>query len=355
MRSFAAYLLAALAILTGLALEYPEWWRGERTAAGATKGSAARPVVVAEVRETPFAESLEALGTVRANESVELTPNRSDHVAALHFDDGQHVEKGDLLVELFAAEEQALLTEARAVLAERQAQFERVADLFERDISAQSEVDTAQAQLLAATARVASLQAAIADHEIRAPFAGTLGLRRVSVGAYVRPETVVGTLDDLSVVKADFTIPETWLAEVRAGMRIHAGCDAWPDHEFPGEVHAVDTRLDVRTRSATVRAIVPNPDGLLQPGMLLKIRVDRGEEPVLTVPESALVAESAQHYVLRVDADSIARRTQVGIGRRRVGVVEVLDGIRAGDRVVIRGGVDLRDGTEVQVVEVTDS
>ncbi|MCK5941650.1 MAG: efflux RND transporter periplasmic adaptor subunit [Planctomycetes bacterium] len=352
MRSFVAYVLAALAICAGV-------WFGfftksdvegkeSRRAAGAT------PVIVAPVVDAPFADKLSALGTAVANESVTLTANRSDLVEAIHFDDGQQVDEGQVLLELQVAEERSMLAEAKALLAERETAHQRAVELNGQGISPESVVQTAAAQLNAARSRVQTLEVTIRDHVVRAPFAGVLGLRRVSVGSLLQSSTVITTLDDLSVVKVDFTIPETWLSAVRVGQPVRARSDAWPGEEFTGEVSAIDTRLDRRTRSATVRAVVANPELKLRPGMLLKVDVDRGEQPSRQVPEEALIQRGSDHFVYVVDDGGVAHETSVTVGRRQVGRVEVLDGLQKGQRVVVEGLVRVRDGTEVKVVSVRE-
>ena len=355
MRSLIAYLLAAAAITAGIGFGYLDWLDSGQDNARAARRSLGVPVVVAEVVRAPIADSLAALGTARANESVQLTANHSDHVVALHFEDGQQVQAGELLAELNSEQERAMLDEAAALLAEREAEHQRVVELFEREIASTSEVDAAQAQRQAARSRVERLRASIADHRVSAPFAGTLGLRQVSIGSYLQPSTVIATLDDLSVIKVDFTIPETWLGAVRVGMPIIARTDAWPDKVFPGEISAVDTRLDPKTRSATVRALVDNDQQLLRPGMLIKVEVERGEDAVLQVPEEALVQMGAEHHVICVDADSVARKVAVTVGRRRVGRVEVLRGLAEGDRVVVEGLLRARPDAPVEVVAVREA
>ncbi|HEX5051044.1 MAG TPA: efflux RND transporter periplasmic adaptor subunit [Planctomycetota bacterium] len=346
-----AYLFAFLAILAGV-------WFGFFARSGAaasqedSRAAAATPVVLSTVVQAPFADSLEALGTAIANESVQLTANRSDLVRAIHFDDGQEVKAGELLVELETAEEEAMLAEAQAMLDERKAAHRRAVELATQQIAPESEVETALAQLEAARAKVRSIEVAIADHAVRAPFAGRLGLRQVSIGSLVQQSMVIATLDDLSVMKIDFTIPETWLSAVRVGMPIAAQTDAWPDERFPGQVSALDTRLDPHTRSATVRAQVPNPKRLLRPGMLMKVVVDRGESASLQVPEEALMQKGDMHYVFVVGEDDTARQKDVVVGRRRVGRVEVLGGLEAGQRVVVQGLTRVRDGVQVHVVAV---
>lgn len=352
MRTLIVYLLALGAVAAALRFGFPELFGLEpaREADAGENPDAKPPVVVAPAVREPFAEAFEALGTVHANESVEITPKAADHVRAIHFEDGQDVEKGQLLAVLHAEEEKAQLAEAVALRDERKAVYERILELHESQIRSAQDLDAERALLEAADARVQRLQATLADHQVVAPFSGTLGLRRISVGAWVQPATVITTLDDLSVVKLDFTIPEPWLSHVRPGMKISATSGAWPGTGFEGTVTTVGTRLDERTRSATVRALLPNPERRLRPGMLLRVRVDRGEDPVLQVPEEALIPVGDQQFVLRVGADSIAERVEVTVGRRRVGAVEILSGLSAGDRVVVEGVVRVRPGGPVAVV-----
>jgi membrane fusion protein (multidrug efflux system) len=345
MRTALVYLIALGAVATAFLLGFPELFAGtSKKVNGSGGGRSAPSVILARVAKAPFEDTLEALGTVKANEAVSITPNRADHVAVIHFEDGQNVKKGDLLVEMHAKEETAQLTEAVAVRDDRRLNFKRAKDLFDRDLTSEREHDAAKALLDAAEARVLSLEAAIADRRIVAPFSGVLGLRRVSVGAYVQPSTVITTLDDLSIVKLDFTIPEPWLPNVKTGMTITARSIAWPGQLFPGEVATIDTRLDSRTRSITFRARMPNPDRKLRPGMLLKVTINRGARSVLQVPEEALILSGRRHFVFRVDSEDTARRVNVSIGRRRVGTVEIVSGLAPADLVVVEGIVPVDEG-----------
>lgn len=359
MRTIVVYLIALGAVAAALMLAFPELFGTTATAEGNGGGQEAQPqkappVVVVVVKRMPFIDTLEALGTVIANESVEITANRADHVATIHFEDGQSVKSGDLLVELNVEEEKALLAEATALRDDHKTNHQRLQKLFEQNMASAREFEESKAKLAASEARVVSLRAAISDRVVRAPFAGVLGFRRISVGTHVQPATVITTLDDLSVVKLDFTIPETWLPNIKPGMKIAAASDTWAGQIFDGEVATIDTRLDPRTRSATVRALLPNPEMKLRPGMLLKVTIRRGEKAVLQVPEEVLIPVGEDHFVFRVDRQNIAHRVKVQVGRRRVGAVEITSGLEENDHVVAEGIVRVRHGAPVQVAKVLD-
>ncbi len=359
MRTVIIYLIALGAVGSALILGFPELFTTTSSGKGnggdqEREAGKAPPVVVMAVVRSPFIDTLEALGTVIANESVAIMANRADYVAAIHFQDGQRIKAGDLLVELNAEEEKALLQEAVAMRNDLKSNHQRLKELFEQNMTSAREFEEAKAKLAASEARVVSLEAAISDRVVRAPFAGILGFRRISLGTYVQPGTVITTLDDLSVVKLDFTIPETWLPSVQPGMKIAAVSDTWINTKFGGDVTTIDTRLDPRTRSATVRALLPNPDMKLRPGMLLKVTIERGESSVLQVPEEVLLQVGNDYFVFRVDQHGIAERVKVEIGRRRVGAVEITSGLQEGDRVVVEGIVRVRPGAPVQVVKTLD-
>lgn len=312
------------------------------------------PVRVSRVALERFDDVLQALGTVRSNESVVLTANSSELVAKVHFEDGQEVEAGQLLVELDATEETALLAEAKALRDDRQNRYDQIEELFKKEMSSAGELDNQRALLRAAEARVASMEARIADRQVTAPFAGTLGLRQVSEGALIDPNTVITTLDDLTQVNLDFTIPETWLPTVRPGMTIEATSDAYTDREFVGKVQTVDTRLDPETRAVTVRAVLDNEDRALRPGMLLKLQVVRSRAEALLVPEESLIPDERRQFVYVIDGERRVTEREVTLGRRRYGVAEVTEGLTPGELVIVEGMVRVRPGDEVEMVGVRE-
>jgi membrane fusion protein (multidrug efflux system) len=303
-------------------------------------------VVVAPVASEKIAFELEALGTTHANESVEITAKVVNQVTAIRFAEGQQVQRGDVLVELDAAQVRADLAAAEAALAESRSQFQRSRELYTTKVLSDAQLEQIEAAYKGNEARVASARARVADTVIRAPFSGRVGLRRVSVGSLISPGTVITTLDDTSTIKLDFTIPETFLTAVQPGLAITARSVAYPDESFDGKVSSIDSRVDPATRSVTVRALVPNPKGLLKPGMFLTTRLSRGAVDALLVPEQALVPEQGDMFVFVV-RDGSAEKRKVSIGQRRVGDVQVIEGLTAGELVVTEGTQKLRDGAPV--------
>ncbi len=307
-------------------------------------------VIVEPVRSERIAFELEALGTAGANESVEVTSKVVNQVTTVRFEEGQQVRRGDVLVELDGAQARADVAVAEAALAESRSQYERSRELYATKVLSDSQIEQIEATFKANEARVAAARARLGDTVVRAPFGGRVGLRRISVGSLISPGTVITTLDDTSTIKLDFTIPETFLSAVRPGLEITARSVAYPDKAFTGRVSSVDTRVDPSTRSVTVRAELPNPEGLLKPGMFLTVRLSRGAVDALLVPEHALVPEQGDVFVFVVK-DGAAEKRLIHTGERRVGEVQVLDGLSAGDVVVTEGTQKLRPGSAVSIVQ----
>lgn len=307
-------------------------------------------VITAPVVSKPIAVEIEALGTARANEAVEVTSKTSNTVVAVRFVEGQLVRRGQLLVELDGAQARADLEAAHAALAESRSATARSRDLFAQQALSQAQLETIEATLRANQARVAAAAARLADTQIRAPFDGRVGLRRVSVGALVNPGAVITTLDDTSTMKVDFDVPEVFLAVLKPGLEVTAASAAYPGQAFRGEVESVDSRVDPVTRTIKVRARLPNREGYLRPGMFLTVHVTHDPLPGLVVPEQALVPERGKTYVFVLAGGTIARR-EVSIGRRTPGEVEITGGAVAGERVVTEGTQKVRDGSAAHELE----
>lgn len=321
---------------------------GDAAPSGPRDGGQAAVVTTTEVAMAPWRDTISALGTVTARESVTITAKVSETVDRVHFDSGDEVEAGATLVTLSGNQQRAALQAAEASAKEAEQQFRRGSELVGQQLIARSQVDTQRATLDAARARVTQMRADIGDRRIRAPFAGMLGTRQVSPGALVTPGTVVATLDDLSRVYVDFPVPEVHLAQLAQGQPLAGTSIAWPGAEFVGEVSSIDTRVDPATRAITVRGDFPNPDRRLRPGMLMQVQLGQATREALVVPEIAVVQVGRDTFVWRVREDGTVESASITVGERRAGTVEVLKGLSEGDRIVVEGTGKLRAGMAVE-------
>jgi len=333
------------------------WLAGLLSSAAVQAAGAPTPVIVYAVRSVPFEDRIEALGTLRANESVSLTASITEKVGALHFDDGDRVEAGKVLVELVNAEQQAQLTEARALVAEAERQYRRVQRLAAQGTAAASLLDERAREWETARARAVAIESRLANHLVRAPFAGVVGLRNISVGALVEPGDLITTLDDDSVMKLDLAVPGVYLSSLGPGLGVVATTRAYGDREFAGEVRSIDSRVDPVTRSVVVRVMVANPGRLLKPGMLMQVSLRKDPRRALVIPEAALMPTGREQFVLVAvpagDGHKVERR-RVEIGSRRPGEVEVVAGLQEGELVVTHGTMRARPGQAVTVRAVDD-
>lgn len=330
----------ALLVITGGGDDGPPSGRGSRTAS----------VKVERVAPRQFIDVIEAIGTARANEAVLVTARVSETVQRVNFEDGMLVKKGTILIELTNAEEIAAVREAEANVKQAQQQFDRIKDLVRRGTVSQSTADENVRELEAARSRLAVAEARAADHIIRAPFSGILGLRSVSPGTLVSPGTQITTLDDISIIKLDFQVPERYISLLAPGQQIVTEAAAFPDRQFTGVAMTVASRVDPITRAATVRAEIANPERLLRPGMLLTVNLIADERRQLAVRETAVVPIGEEKFVFVVGVDNIVERVGIVTGVREGGYVEVLGGLSAGQAVVYSGTLRLRHGIKVQVL-----
>lgn len=314
-------------------------------------------VIVSPVRQMRLADSIEAIGTLRANESAQLTASTTDTITEIRFNDGQRVKAGDVLVVMNSGEQFAERSEARAAVAEARRQYERVQDLAKRGTASASLLDQRKRELDTAQARLDATQARVRDRQIVAPFDGIVGLRNVSVGSLLTPGTVVTSIHDDSVMKLDFTVPEVFLATVATGQRIEAASRAFPGEVFTGEVVGISNEVDTVTRAFRVRAQMPNPDRKLRPGMLMTLIIRAVERDALMVPEEALVTRGREHSVFVVrggDDAKVAERIEVHIGTRVKGAVEIVEGLTGDEQIVTHGAFRLAHGDRVRVLGVDD-
>ncbi len=302
----------------------------------------------------PFSDKVEALGTVRALEAINISASVTDRIDEMFFEDGDSVKKGTVLVKLEQTEEDAILAGAKAEQDEQEREIQRLQGLVKNGAVSEVRLEEYRTRRDIAIQRVKEVEAQISDRLIVAPFDGVLGFRRMSPGALVSPGELIATLDVLDPVKLDFTVPETFLSDLKSGLEITARTEAFPDDEFIGKVTHVDTRVNPITRSVTVRAEIPNSDRRLRPGMLMTTVLDKNPEKSLSIPERALVSVQAKHFVFGVNKDGDATsptvsRIPVTIGRRLPGYVELLEGVTEGQTIVSDGLIGLVDGGAVEI------
>jgi membrane fusion protein (multidrug efflux system) len=310
-------------------------------------------VIVAPVRIAEVVDRIEALGTTRANETVRVTATVTGKIREINFDDGQEVAAGDVLVVLETAEEEAQLKAAEAVLAERRLAFDRSRQLERQQFATTAQLEERRAAVQESEAQIEEIKARIADRVIRAPFGGLVGLRNISLGALVAPGDLITTLDDLSLIKLDFSVPATYLRVLRPGLQVIAKTDALADEPFSGELRSVDTQVDPVSRSVVARALLPNPERMLRPGLLMTVELLKNPRQALVIPEAALIPRGRNNAVLVVDGGKAVRR-EVEIGTRRPGEVEIVSGLSEGEHVITHGTLTVRPGQSVTIMTVQE-
>jgi membrane fusion protein, multidrug efflux system len=319
----------------------------QNQARGPGGGAAPVSVITALAEPRDINVGIEAIGTANSNEAVAITSRTTNIVTAIHFTDGQAVKAGQVLVELDREQASADLAAAQAAFEESRSQYNRSRELLSTQVLSRAQYEQIEATMKANEARVAAAQARVADTYIRAPFSGGVGMRRVSMGALISPGTVITTLDDVSSIKVDFSVPEAHVGRLRVGQNVLARTNAYPGRKFTGRVASIDSRVDPATRAVTVRAVVANSGAALKPGMFLTVELSQDNRSALAIPEQAVVPEQARQFVFVVE-DNVARKREVLLGRREPGFVEIASGLSAGDRVVIEGTIKLRDGIPVR-------
>lgn len=346
----------ALSVAGLIAVSGYAWWTQQPGAApgqaAAQRVPTARPAVVVELADVvsmAMPDELGAVGSLRSNESVILRPEVSGRISKISFKDGTPVARGKVLIEFDAAVQQAELQQAQANLALAESNFKRVSDLFERRFISQSARDEAASRREVSRAAVQLAQAQRARMQVVAPFAGTVGIRNVSVGDYVKDGEALVNLEDVSILKLDFRLPEIHHSNLRVGQAVEVSSDALPGVSLPAMIDAIDPLVDAQGRALVLRASLSNTDNKLRPGMFARVRVTLDERPgVAVVPEQALVPAAGNRMFVYQVVDGLARRVEVRTGARRDAQVEIVEGLRVGDVVVSAGQLKLRDGDAVR-------
>ncbi len=318
--------------------------------AWAQKPPAAVPVKAVPAKLARATLETGAIGSLRADEAIVIRPEVAGRIERIAFDEGQRVKKGALLATLDAAETRALVASSRAQAGLDKQRLERAADLRKKGFISQQALDEAQSSYARSLAKQREDEAKLAKSEIRAPFSGVAGLRQVSEGAYVAAGTDIARLEKIDQLKLDFRVPETLLAQLKSGLAVSIAVDAFPQASFAGKIYAIEPAVDEQTRTVLARARVANPELKLRPGMFARVQLTLGvRENAVWIPEEAIVPRGQDSYVWRV-LDGKAGLVPVQTGTRKVGEVEIVKGLAAGDVVVTEGTQRLAPGMQVSII-----
>ena len=325
----------------------------QQSAAAQASGPPPAVIAAAQARPEQWQSYLQVVGSLSAVAGIEVTSEVGGQIRKIHFESGQQVEEGELLLELDDQTDQAQL---EGLLAERtlaRLRFERLAKLLRDKSISKSDYDEARATLDNANAQVAAQQALMAKKRIRAPFAGRLGIRRVDIGEYLTPGAAIVPLEQLDPIFVDFTLPERELSRISANQEILVRVQAYPGEHFAGRIRAIDPGIIVGSRSFRVRAEMANAEQRLRPGMFADVKIIFPQKDnVITIPDTAIsYAPYGDSVFVLADAEgkSSVERRQIQTGEHRDGRVAVLSGLSAGDRVVSAGHNKLRNGQAVRI------
>ncbi len=320
------------------------------TAAQQPAASPPMPVEVTDVVVAAADSEITAVGTLQSNESVVISAEIAGRIERIAFAEGEDIAQGKALIQLDAAIPRAELDRAEASRTLSEANYRRAEALLKDKAIAQRERDEAYAQWQLDEANVRLAKAQLEKSRIAAPFGGTLGLRKVSVGDYVQPGQPLVNLEDIARLKVEFRIPEKFSAQVQVGQKVKLDSDAYLGQHFEGEVYAIDPQVEENSRSLVVRGRLENRAGALRPGQFVKVRLGvatRAE--ALFVPEQALISQPKSRFVYKV-VDGTAQMVPVQTGMRRKGWIEVTSGLNAGDVVITGGHQKIGPGSPVHAL-----
>jgi membrane fusion protein (multidrug efflux system) len=308
------------------------------------------PVKAGAVEVRDIAVTIGAVGTLTASESAEIRAEIAGAVKAINFSEGQPAKKGDSLINIDDSLIGAELMKAQAVYNVRKAVFARSDKLKTSGYVSSQDWEQSSGSLQEAAADIKSAQIRLEKAKVPAPFDGVAGLRSFSVGDYVQVGQILTTLDKIDPVKISFSIPEKNYADIKPSQKISFSVDAWPGEAFSGEIYVVSPRIDQNTHNFDVKAVIPNADGRLRPGMFARVSIETSlHKGALVIPEQAVIPQGEENFVFVV-RDNKAVFQKVGIGLRQPGIVEITGGLAADEPVVTAGIMKLQDGAAVKVL-----
>ena len=321
-------------------------------------GGGPAAVEVGKAVSMTIEDDAQAVGTMQARRGVMLRPEVSGRVVRVGFADGQAIKRGQVMLQLDDALQQAQLRQAQAQADIARTNLQRQRDLVAQNFVSQSAVDQSSAALAVADAQVSLNRAQLARMRILAPFDGVVGIANVDPGDYVKDGADLVAIEDLSAMTVDFRLPERYAARVRPGQAVTVAVDALPGQVFVGKVQALDSQLDANGRSLLVRAAIDNDKRVLRSGMFARTRVVfESRANAIVVPEEALVPTGGKQYLIQVidgPQGKVSKKREAVLGIRMAGKVEVLQGLAAGDVVVTAGQARLlaRDGVPLRIIDL---
>jgi len=304
-------------------------------------------VELVPVTAAPLQETLEAVGSLDAEESVDIRPEVEGEITSIRLTEGQTVKKGDLLLQIDESKQAATVAEAEADHKLAQETIHRADMLLADGTISQQEHDQTHANFTRMEASLALAKKRLTEYTLTAPFDGILGRRFVSVGQYVNPQTTLVSIYDLDRMKLNFSVPERYSAKIQPGQTLRLKVAAYSEETFAGEIYLIEPRVDPGTRTVQIRAYVPNSDLRLKPGMFANVEITVGTKPkALTIPEECLFPNAGGFAVYR-SHEGVAELVPVETGLRVPGKVEILKGLQAGDQVARSGNLRLSPGRKL--------
>ncbi|ANB53463.1 efflux RND transporter periplasmic adaptor subunit [Aeromonas veronii] len=322
------------------------------------------PVTAMVTKAQDWVPTIEAIGFIEPNQGVTLSTELAGTIDAITFESGKPVKADQLLLSLDSTVERANLRASQAKLPAAKAKFDRFQNLYKTSSISKEQLDEAEAAYRSLEADIESLKATIARREVRAPFSGVVGLRNVFLGQYLQPGTDIVRLEDTSVMRLRFTVPQTDISKIKLGQTIKINVDAYPQTQFDGHITAIEPAVNFQSGLIQVQADIPNNDGQLRSGMFARASIILPTvKDQIVIPQTAIsfTLYGQNVYVLKEGEETdkegnkvkVLRAKQVVVkaGERRGNDVHVLSGIQAGDRIVLSGQVRLSNDTKVHVVE----
>ena len=344
----------AIGVVVGAVVLFKQH-QGATRATAMAGGQPPATVTATNVQQSLWAQRIEAVGDLVAIQDVALASEVPGKVIGIEFESGAAVKTGDVLLRLDGAEDRAQLASLNSDLRLAQLENDRIVKLKHSAGFSQSQLDTTQAQLASLQAQVQRQQVVLDRKVVRAPFDGVLGIRQVSLGDILTAGAPIVRLQKLNPIYVDFTVPERVRGEVRPGEALKVSVAAWPGETFTGTLSVVSTAVDVRSRTLMLRGQLDNADARLQPGMFASVHlILSGEQPVLTLPRTAVSFFAYGESVFTIEQTEgrhIVHRRPIKVGRTRGEQIEILSGLEAGQQVVHTGGLKLREGQTVKIVE----